>query len=358
MGLESDTSERTASQIAAIQAAQRLAKQLIEERPEIANDYRSGLNQEEIVKKYGIDELAQTARVARTAVCEALKELLPDKDERAKLAETVTRRNGQECFEQGKGIHGMDTETRRAISSKAAQALVRDKKGMFAWTVEEYRKHGESLRERRIGIHGLTTEQRRQIGKTLHNERRGIFAQTTKELSANGRKARDMEVGVHAMTFEERSELARRNMADGKGVTAQSTEELRVIGKRVHQEGKGIHGLTHEEHVAHGQKSYEMGAGIHGLSATEKKAASQKAIISRGQIPWENHIFDPETGLDEHHYCLQLLSDPKFQIQRGDKNLTNLQAIADELNRIFHGGKTVRTRKGISMFKIQRVNRE
>jgi hypothetical protein len=357
MSINSSETQCTPQQIAAIQAAKRLAEQLIEEKPEIADDYRSGLNQGEIVKKYSIDEVAQTTRVARTAVCEALKELI-DEEERAKLAETVARRNGEECFAQGKGVHGMDTEKRRVISSRAAQALVRDKKGMFAWTKEEYRQHGKSLQERRIGIHEFTTEQRRQIGKTLHAEGLGIFAQTTEELSANGRKARDMGVGIHAMTFEERSELARRNMAEGKGVTAQSAEELREIGKRVHEQEKGIHGLTHKEHVAHGKKSHEMGVGIHGLSPEEKKTASQKAAISRGQVPWENHTFDPETGLDEHHYCLQLLANPKFQIQRGNKTLTRLTAIAQELNRVFHEGRQVRTKKGISMFKIQRANRE
>ncbi|PIZ76355.1 hypothetical protein COY05_01470 [Candidatus Peregrinibacteria bacterium CG_4_10_14_0_2_um_filter_38_24] len=357
MSINSSETERTPQQIAAIQAAKRLAKQLIEEKPEIADDYRSGLNQGEIVKKYSIDEVAQTTRVARTAVCEALKELI-DEEERAKLAKTVARRNGEECFAQGKGVHGMDAEKRRVISSRAAQLLVRDKLGMFAWSKKQQRAHGESLREREIGIHALSIEQRRQIGRTLYEKKLGIFAQTTEELSANGRKARDMGVGVHAMTFKERSELARRNMADRKGVTALSTEELREIGKRVHEERKGIHALTHEEHVAHGKKSHAIGAGIHSLSPEEKKIASQKAAISRGQVPWENHTFDPETGLDEHHYCLRLLADPKFQIQRDNKTLTRLTAIAQELNRVFHEGRQVRTKKGISMFKIQRANRE
>lgn len=178
-------------QVAIIQKAEDLSQKLIERLPEIADDYRGGLNQREIAEKYKLDQ-TEGISVARTAISLALKKLIPRKKERLKIKHEIQKRAGHD--------------------------IVRDK----------------------IGIHKLTREQRKKI------------------------------------------------------------------------------------------------------------------TLQCGMIPWENHLFDPETGLDEMHYCIQLLKNPRLKRKRNDHFYMDYERIAKRLNRVFHKRKEVRTADSVRNFRYQR----
>ena len=76
--------ERTPAQVAAMQKVNELADEIVRDHPEVADDYRAGLNQPEIAFKYSLQNVVGI-RIARMAVGKALKTLIPDKEERQRL---------------------------------------------------------------------------------------------------------------------------------------------------------------------------------------------------------------------------------------------------------------------------------
>lgn len=88
----------TPAQMAAIKSVKSLSKVIISKYPEVADDYRSGLNQVEIASKYGLI-LEFGIRIARGAVGKALQTLIPDKEEREKLAKEKMIESGSQSRE-------------------------------------------------------------------------------------------------------------------------------------------------------------------------------------------------------------------------------------------------------------------
>ena len=340
--------ELTPQQIAAIRAAKELGDLLSQEHPEIADEYRGGLNQTQLAERYGLDELTQSRRIARQAVLIALKNLLPE-EERAELKTKKLTENGKRCFLENKGVHGLIAEVRKQFGQKAARVLAERGIGIYALTPEQRTAHGKKLHKDKIGIHGYTHEERVEIGKKTHTDGKGVHALTNEQHSANGTKAKNMGVGIHALTHEQRAETARKTIADGKGFGAMSKEQREAIGRKTHADKKGVHGLTSAQHSANGKKAKEMGVGLHALTTEERKAAARLALEARGQTPWSE---------EEASYCAKLIKSPDYRHMHGPVLYIQNQRIADELNEQFHEGKKVRTKKGVVSFRFNAGTRK
>lgn len=161
----SEGSNLTAAQLAAIKAVKSLSEVIASEHPEVADDYRSGLNQVEIASKYGLD-IEVGIRIARGAVGKALQTLIPDEEERKKLARSrkieTGRKNGKKTFQEKRGIYSISPEEHSLRSSKAGKAARDAKKGIFNLTAAERKKVSEHANNCR------TAEEKRQtIRKTL-----------------------------------------------------------------------------------------------------------------------------------------------------------------------------------------------
>ncbi len=107
----------TPAQMAAIQSVKSLSKVIISEYPEVAEDYRSGLNQVKIATKYGL--IAEFGiRIARGAVGKALQTLIPDEEERKKLAKEKMIESGSQSPELSpEGLAVLQKSIRRCIKA-------------------------------------------------------------------------------------------------------------------------------------------------------------------------------------------------------------------------------------------------
>lgn len=152
-----DSVGQTSAQVAAIKSARALSEDLIGSHPEIADLYRGGLSQPEIVARLGIDKMALTMRIARSAVVMAIQRLIPDEGERRRLALIQRRRS--------------------VLTAQQAQ------------TPETRRAHGLDLHQRGLGLHGLSPEARSKIGTTVVRLRLGIHASNTQERKEVARQA-------------------------------------------------------------------------------------------------------------------------------------------------------------------------
>ena len=351
-----DASSRTPAQIAAMQIVDRLSKVILRDHPEVADEYRSGLSQKKIALKHSL-HVDHGIKIARMAIGKAIQKLL-DEEERTKLKREREVDAGRHAVENSLGAHGLSPERKREIGERLGKFVVEQVIGAHAMTTEQKREIGIRNYEQGKGFHAFTMEQRRVIGRQCHEDGVGVHAMSSTELSDAGKKAHDMGVGIHAMTFEDRSALAKKTIAEGKGLASISTEDRIATARRSYEEGKGIASMSADDLSAAGRKSKEMGVGIHGRSEQQMKEDTRMGILARGKIPWENFAYDIETQLDEHHYCIKLLSDdPKFQYTRGksERVYYDLQGIANELNEIFHGGSPVRSKSSVSNFKYQRM---
>ncbi len=191
MVLKNETFSGLPQQVAIIRRAESLSQQIIEEIPEIADDYRGGVNQREIAEKYKLDQEEGMA-VARTAISLALKKLIPNKRERRKLKDQIQKRAGYEVLED--------------------------------------------------------------------------------------------KIGIHKFTREQRNKLA----------------------------------------------------------------------LHCGMVPWEDHLFDPETEMDEMHYCIELLQNPRLKRGKNGRLCMDYERIAKRLNRVFHKRKPIRTATSVRNFKYQK----
>jgi hypothetical protein len=139
---ESPKRDLTREQITAMIRARKASEQIIAEYPEIVDDYRSGLTQEEIAEKYEfMAKYCVTLGVARTAVYVALKKLLSEK-ELNELEKVHHLNTGLKTYEQRLGIYSQTLKEWEDNSRKGGK------------------KSGQKSYEHGVGLFGLTPQQR------------------------------------------------------------------------------------------------------------------------------------------------------------------------------------------------------
>ncbi len=163
-----------------------------------------------------------------------------------------------------------------------------------------------------------------------------------------GHKLHEQGRGIHAQTLEDKQELARKNKEDEVGIFALSVEERRELGRKNYENKVGIHARTTEEKREEGKKLHEAGLGVHGKTKEDLKAYAKIALASRGLIPWEGDLIDPETGLNEFNYLKALLNDTAYLIKHKGVISPNRKKIAEKINQVFHNGNPVRTPNSVS----------
>lgn len=96
-----------------------------------------------------------------------------------------------------------------------------------------------------------------------------------------------------------------------------------------------------------GRQHFERGTGMFGLSEEKRResarAGGAASHAAMGHIPWFPANQENE-DMSELDFCFHLASLDTFQHKKGkNRGTVDNQAIADELNRVFHANKPIRT---------------
>ena len=304
---------KTPEQVGAISRGIKLGRTLQRDHPEIADLYRAGLTATEISEELGIElKYSVSVNVARTGICmayaghnggfnlDAYEGLIPDVEEREKLAREHLQEGGRKLHVEGKGIHGRSDEERSEAGHKG----------------------GRKTYEEGMGIHGMSDEERREIGLKSYEEGLGIHGRSAEQIRLDGRKG-GRKSGL-------------KNYEKGLGVHGRSAEQMSEDGRKA-----GLKG---------GRKAHEEGKGVHGMSDEERKEASLKAVIARGQTPWKeaeqvSGLTDIVERASERERAYDLSQQAEYQI--GVR--VNNRLIALELNIEYHDCEEVRTSSAVKI---------
>lgn len=275
-------------QIAAIKRTIYLARRLQKDHPEIADLYRKGNYQPEIVNLLSLcKEYNVTEAIARSAVGVALRGY-KDNSRESGFEGLLNELELSELFNQHQSQHAID--------------LYLEGRGVCSLTPEEKSKFGkiggkiagELAKKKGLGICGLSTEERRRIGHLAGQ--------------MGGKTVRDLKKGIFAYTPEQR------------------VAKSKLYGSRA------------------GKRAYELEVGIHALNSEGKRAASRLAIVAQGKVSWkEREITDTYCRLSEHEYAFMLSHSTEYQYKNGRyAGKPNLGLIASQLNEIYHNNKPIR----------------
>lgn len=143
-----------------------------------------------------------------------------------------------------------------------------------------------------------------------------------------------------AIEFEHRSAHAKTLLKQGKGLASLTEADRSRFGRMGGEES--------------GRMAYGEGRGIFGLSVEALRSNAKKggaaSHLAQGNIPWALQGTDESNNMNELDLCLYLATLPEFKCEYGrNKGRVNNQKIADELNKIFHGGKAVRTASHVNL---------
>lgn len=124
------------NQLAVIHEAGKVSEILQRDYPEIADAYREGMTQNEIIERFGLESVHRSISAVRTGVCLALKGLLSP-DERQQLFQEHMVAMGQAVRDARKGIHAMTSEELgQTMTPKQRKQLVRSamlSRGVIPW---------------------------------------------------------------------------------------------------------------------------------------------------------------------------------------------------------------------------------
>lgn len=274
------------ARVLAVMKSLELAVQLQRDLPGIAQDYRDGMFASEIISKYGITRrYGVTPNVAKTAVYSALK-----------------------------GYEGMGQVGLRVDSFKGLVGESELENLASEHSVRSGHEMGTLAYKRGVGIHGRTPEKRSEDGR-----RSGL-----KSGSIGGRATYEKGVGMFARSeaqkFNDRSLGRRRMMELGLGIHGRTPEQMTEDGIK----GGKISGRT----------TYESRKGVHGRTKEQMREDCLSSIISQGMTPW---------GTEEIGSIFALSQLPEYRHTRAScRGKRNLVLIAEAINEVFHGGKSVR----------------
>lgn len=231
----------TLEQMTAISKAIVIGRQLQLDVPEILGDYRQGMFQSAISKKYqlesryGINEkvAVEAVRIALSGHPggfnkPAFEGLIQDKEELERLCEDHRISSGTRLYEEGRGIYGMDIKLREEAQVRGARTSGKknyeNKLGFFGWGKEQKTTHAKKAGKKG----GLAASAKAREG------RYGIFAMTKDDLRAAAEKA-NLARGFPAWTDEERenaynlSLIAQSQYPDRKTRFAAITYDLNML---------------------------------------------------------------------------------------------------------------------------------
>jgi len=349
--LEKGISEErwTLEQVRAIRLSKKIGRSLLNSPLEeaIVEDYKGGMTQLQIAKRYIPDAHEKSKLVVQKAISYIIQNTsLLTNEERKELESQHRHDSGIKLRDSGSGIHGMSREEQIETGKMGGKRSHELGLGVHARTREEMSEHGKKggkisgkkLYELGLGIHALSREEKSKFGKvggkiggrTSYERKVGIHGMSREEKRKIGKKGYDLGLGIHALTGEERI------LYGGTG------------GKKSHELGLGVHARTREEMSEHGKKggkrAYELGVGMFSLSKEEKRRntrlGGKKATISKGLVPW----YEEEGDLPEIAYAHNLSLHNEYR--RG--SLINCRKITRRLNEVYHKGKEVRSPLSVS----------
>ncbi len=163
----------------AIKLSRKLGKQIAQDYPEIANNYKSGMTMLNIAKIYNFISMYEvpSIKIMKEAMRGALEKLIST--EELKILASEHRREwgkewGKETLKRGIGLFSIIPEE----------------------NLELRRKGGQISYEKGIGVHALSSDEKKEAGR-----KGGLIS---------GRKVYDKGLGIHALTLEERREAGRK----------------------------------------------------------------------------------------------------------------------------------------------------
>ncbi len=197
------------AQFLAIRRSRELGVVLAAEHPEIGEYYAQnlqladGFRQTDIVERIfeSTDDPASVTyngkrysrRVARAAVCEAIKLLIPEEG-REEIRKRIFKACGENARDEGLGIFGLSESEMEKV----------------------HRAGGTASHEKRVGIHGHTHNQRVASGRKggLRSKERGVgvHAMTTDQRRAIALAGVEKGTGIHGLGVKRRDEMLRNSM--------------------------------------------------------------------------------------------------------------------------------------------------
>lgn len=328
-------------QIAAITLAGRIGKRLQKDRPELAELYRSGKTQPEIVEILNIKEEYEikSSRIAISAVCFALIGFmgnprckaysgLMDENELETLCREHRNANGEKMRDEKVGFFSLSEDEQRRNKQKAGRTAKSQRKGIFALTSEEIGKNTrKAYEEGRNWWARLSLEQRREHGKRLH--KRGV--------------------GIHKLTSAEKREAAFKGL-ETLGITPWSQEEDSYL----------LDVLKSSDYVltagAVKKRDYsrineEVNKRFHnGHPTRTKNAIKQRLIMLMDSVPSDELVVlgSVHWSQEEEKYLADALKSGEYTYEYKPGRISfDYEKLRNDLNSRYHRGDEVRTKKGV-----------
>ncbi len=337
-------------QIAAIRLAAITGSQIQRDNPEIADLYRSGKTQPEIVEelqvqvRYNINNI----QVAISAVCFSLigfknnsidrcdpySGLLSEK-ESDELCRQHRSSSGERIRDGGIGIFGLSDAANRKNKSKGGKTTHSRGKGIFAITKKQRAANAKRLYEQGKGIAALSTEERRLAGKKLHEAGKGIHS-----LDSDGKRAACLKsLGAQGMEIWSREE-------DEFLIVVLTSSEYTFLEKGCRQ--RDYERINREYHEKFPDQTQRTPAAIRARLVGLINTVSAKELIQLGTINWSN---------DEEKYLLSVLLSGNYTREYRKGRITyEYYRLAEELNKVFHDGEPVRIVKGTRQKALYLLN--
>lgn len=149
-------------------------------------------------------------------------------------------------------------------------------------------------------------------------------------------RQRGYELGLAKRPLEQRVADGRKgaSISYHTGLARLTSEELSAAGQKG---GKAV-----------GKKNHEALTGIFARSSEAHTEDSRNAARARGLVPWfsEGEIVSSRSEI-EFAYQLSINKDYLF-VDGRNKGKPNMQAVAEELNKVYHNGTVVRNRRSVS----------
>jgi len=327
-------------QVAAITLAGRIGKQIQKDHPEIANLYKLGKTQPEIVETLSVNETygVESSQIAISAVCFALIGFggntrceaysgLINKSELETLCQEHRSVSGERMREGGIGLFSISEEDQR----------------------ENKRKGGRAAKSQGKGIFALTSEQRGENARRSYEEGNSWWANlTVEERIEHGKKLHKKGIGIHKLTSDEKREAVLKSLK-AQGMTPWSPEEDNYLLDVLKSKDyvileKGVRERDYSRIVR------ELNERFHeGTSIRTKIAARGRLISLTNQAPSEELIaLGPVSWLtNEESYILTALKSGGYTIEYKPGRVTySYERLASELNQKYHSGESVRTKSG------------
>lgn len=206
-----------------------------------------------------------------------------------------------------RGFHG-------GFGLKEFSGLITDRSELEKICEMHRKQGGHTAHITKVGVHGMTTEKKREICRKLQENQQGIFDPANIDKKREGGRKTGKIYGI-------------KSYQEGKGIFAQTREELHTRGKRMAEEGRGFYALSTEE----------------------LQDARMRGVLAQGKTPWIPQVVYDGQKMSEADVAYTLSQQTAYLHQKGRRGgEPNLRDIARELNRLYHDGEEIRTRRSVN----------